>query len=226
MSIYVMSDIHGQYEKFKKMLKMINLQDSDTLYILGDMVDRGPQSMAVVQHVMNAPNMKAIIGNHEEMLLEVVKSYGYDDPMVNFMIRNTYTEKTYNQLRRIRNKNPREAMSIVKYLRELPTHIEVEVGGKKFLLVHAGIKSGDLSQNTRTDFLWIREEFLMSEEEFPFTVIFGHTPTPLISEWTGEKEECKIWKKSDRIGIDCGATFLGGKLACMRLDDFTEYYVS
>ena len=43
--IYVMSDIHGCYEKYLKMLNKIKFSSDDTLYILGDVVDRGPEGM-------------------------------------------------------------------------------------------------------------------------------------------------------------------------------------
>ncbi len=50
--IYAMSDLHGCYDKYIKMLKMIKLNDGDTLYILGDIVDRGDGGIKILQDMM------------------------------------------------------------------------------------------------------------------------------------------------------------------------------
>ena len=57
--IYVMSDIHGEYDKFKEVLKQINLQKEDLLYVLGDVVDRGPHPMEILLKMM-APRLGAV----------------------------------------------------------------------------------------------------------------------------------------------------------------------
>lgn len=62
-----MSDIHGHKEKFIKMLKTINFQHNDRLYILGDVIDRGPDPLAVLQIVADMRNAVFLIGNHEYM---------------------------------------------------------------------------------------------------------------------------------------------------------------
>ena len=48
MSTYVMSDLHGNYEAYINMLKKIDLKDSDMLYILGDVLDRGPHPIKII----------------------------------------------------------------------------------------------------------------------------------------------------------------------------------
>lgn len=65
--IYCMSDIHGDYEKYRRMLETIPLREEDTLYILGDVVDRGPEPIAVLLDMMKRPNIRSILGNHEYM---------------------------------------------------------------------------------------------------------------------------------------------------------------
>ena len=52
MATYVVSDIHGQYKLFMKMLKKIRLKDEDTLYVLGDILDRGPDPIRLVLKLM------------------------------------------------------------------------------------------------------------------------------------------------------------------------------
>ena len=52
MAIYVTSDIHGEYDLFVRLLDIIKLQDQDTLYVLGDVVDRGPHPIRTLLKLM------------------------------------------------------------------------------------------------------------------------------------------------------------------------------
>lgn len=62
---YVMSDIHGMYDKYKAMLEKISFSDKDALYILGDVVDRGENPVDVLLDMMSRPNVYPIMGNHD-----------------------------------------------------------------------------------------------------------------------------------------------------------------
>lgn len=73
MSTYVMSDIHGQYMAYKKMLEKINFSDNDYLYVLGDVIDRGPDGIRIIKDIMNRDNVDLILGNHEFMMLNAIK---------------------------------------------------------------------------------------------------------------------------------------------------------
>ena len=59
--IYAMSDIHGQYELFRNLMEQIPLGKDDTLYVLGDVVDRGPDSMKILKYMMANPNIIPIM---------------------------------------------------------------------------------------------------------------------------------------------------------------------
>ena len=65
-----MSDIHGNSKRFDAVLKQICLQPEDTLYILGDVVDRYPDGIRILRRIMKMPNVKMLLGNHEFMMLE------------------------------------------------------------------------------------------------------------------------------------------------------------
>ena len=67
---YVMSDIHGCYDRFQEMLSVINLRSEDKLFIIGDAIDRGKHGVKVLRHIMETPNIKFLLGNHELMLIE------------------------------------------------------------------------------------------------------------------------------------------------------------
>ena len=57
MATYVITDIHGEYDKFTTLLEKIDLKDMDTLYILGDVVDRGPNPVKTLLKLMEMPNV-------------------------------------------------------------------------------------------------------------------------------------------------------------------------
>ena len=76
--VYVMSDLHGRYDKYLSMLEYIHFGDGDELYILGDLCDRGPQSAQLYLDVMKRPNVHCLMGNHESMLLEALpNAFGF-----------------------------------------------------------------------------------------------------------------------------------------------------
>ena len=70
MSIYVTADLHGEYDKFIEILRKIDLQDTDTLYVLGDVLDRGPHPIKCLLKLMEMPNAICLVGNHELMALD------------------------------------------------------------------------------------------------------------------------------------------------------------
>ena len=72
MATYAVSDLHGQYNIFSKLLEKVHFSNEDQLYMLGDAIDRGPDGIRILQHVMNAPNMHFLLGNHEFMMLNGV----------------------------------------------------------------------------------------------------------------------------------------------------------
>ncbi len=69
---YAISDIHGRYDKYKMLLKEIRFSDSDTLYILGDVIDRGGGGIRILQDAAERPNIKMLMGNHEEMAIDAL----------------------------------------------------------------------------------------------------------------------------------------------------------
>ncbi|MBP5194415.1 MAG: metallophosphoesterase [Lachnospiraceae bacterium] len=72
MNIYVLSDIHGHYDVFKKMLEKINFSGNDFMYILGDVIDRGPDGLQLILDIMERRNMELFLGNHELMMLNTI----------------------------------------------------------------------------------------------------------------------------------------------------------
>lgn len=73
MATYVISDIHGEYEKFMELLEEIELEENDTLYVLGDVLDRGEHPIKTVLKLMEMPNAICLVGNHEVMALKCLQ---------------------------------------------------------------------------------------------------------------------------------------------------------
>ena len=98
MRRFVCSDIHGQYEIFLKMLQGIEFSEQDQLYILGDIIDRGPQSMELMQEIMEHDNMTCIIGNHELMMLDYIN---HSPDGNSWMLTGNGGAETYEQFKRL-----------------------------------------------------------------------------------------------------------------------------
>lgn len=231
--IYVMSDIHGMYEKYKKMLKFIELSDKDTLYIIGDVVDRGPEPIQILQDMMQRRNVIPILGNHEYMALNALwyirdfidsdgsvtdESLEFNKDYLLWQMNGCLT--TMEGLGRMNTEKRRE---IIRYMRSFPLHKTINVGDNTFILVHAGFenfsKDRSFDDYRPEELVWCRhnpdERYFEDENTY---VVSGHTP---VQKFTGKPY---ILHKNNNIFIDCGACLKGGKLACIRLDDFMEYY--
>ena len=234
MMIYVMSDIHGNSKRFESVMKQINLQDNDTLYILGDVVDRFPDGIRILRKLMAMPNVKMIIGNHEYMMLNSVsvstsKLSPEEDHILRLNRKLWYRnggEITHDYIKHIRKTIRKE---IFDYLRELPLNYDIEVNGTKYKLAHAApvdlFPKWGRGYRDETEFtVWER---IMSYDVLPkdYTLIFGHTPTIHFQR----VNPAKIWYGQNRICIDCGCGYASDeeqtfRLACLRLDDGKEFY--
>ncbi len=69
---YCVSDIHGCYKEFMKLMDVIGFSEDDTLYVIGDVVDRGPRLVKILEWMMKRRNVIPIVGNHEYMMMKVL----------------------------------------------------------------------------------------------------------------------------------------------------------
>ena len=219
-----MSDIHGNTRRFNSIMEQINLQDSDTLYILGDVIDRYPDGIRILRKLMKMENVKMLLGNHEFMMLKALKTQEDDfySPYsgLSLWYRNG-GRVTHNYLKHIRKELRRE---VFRYLQELPVNIEIEVNGKKYLLVHGAPERnfrrahGDY-ETAKEYAVWHRWKIFEYVPE-EYTLIFGHTPTLNFNDVF----PLEVFFGDNAIGIDCGCGFGDGRLACVRLDDMKIFY--
>lgn len=234
--IYVLSDIHGNERRFASVMSQIKLQPEDTLYVLGDVIDRHPHGIRILRRIMAMPNAKMILGNHEYMMLRAL-GFPYDGEQTNELVIERATahwyrnggKVTHDHLKRIR-KTLR--MQIVDYLHSLPLNIDVEVNGTTYKLVHgAPVEeySFDPKYKDAIHFSVWKRWGLGDELPGDYTMIFGHTPTRHYQDTI----PMEIWSGDHRIGIDCGSGYPQdpenpiskyGRLACLRLDDGMVFY--
>jgi serine/threonine protein phosphatase 1 len=221
LSKYVISDLHGCYDKFIKMLNEIEFKDSDELYILGDIFDRGEKPLEILDYIISHKNITLLKGNHEQMYIDYFEQ---DDPELWYY---NGGQKTHQQ---IIQRDYSFEISLYHYLKKLPVIKVLD----KFILVHAGLyfpKDYDYLEleeflNQEEDIcLWDRSNIGNEKKYRDYTVICGHTPVQSI---TNNYDEVQIIQRYGTFYIDCGCVFekANGKLACLRLDDMAEFYVS
>ena len=70
--IYAVSDLHGCYDRYRKLLDKLNLGEQDTLYVLGDALDRGPEGFQILSDMASRPQVVGLLGNHEAMALDAL----------------------------------------------------------------------------------------------------------------------------------------------------------
>ena len=230
--VYVMADIHGETDRFEDIMNQIQLTEKDTLYILGDVIDRSPNGIKILLQIMRTPNIKMLLGNHEDMMMNAlyhpieIKNKWVNEEWIRANLIEAWYENggqaTHNYLKRIR-KDLRQ--KIFEYLETLPVNVEIKVNGQEFILTHAALienyKVVNYRYKNEKEFaIWDRhahKEYVPDGK----IIVFGHTPT---SRHQSDKPY-KIWKYKDRIGIDCGCGYSqDGRLGCLRLDDMKEYY--
>lgn len=225
--IYVLSDIHGNERRFNSIMQQIQLQPEDTLYVLGDVIDRHPGGIRLLSRIMSMPNAKMILGNHEYMMLRAL-GCPYDDYAdTGNAMEHWYRNGggvTHNQLK---NLPLQESLEILEYLYNLPLCFDVEVNETTYKLVHAApIEAYDHDPKYKNEVHYAVWKRFKQDYTFPgaYTLIFGHTPT----EYFQSNVPMELWYGQRMIGIDCGCGYpedsKEGRLACLRLDDGKVFY--
>lgn len=225
--VYAIGDVHGCLGELDRLLMMIEADHvargpaALRLVLLGDLVDRGPQSAMVVKRARQLSRATAatvIAGNHEELLLlaqagdrdalavfnrcggrETLLSYGVDP--------DDYDECALSDLPALIDRVvPREQLAYLAGLENWTTSGD-------YVFVHAGVRPGvALDQQTTADLRWIREPFLNYKGSYGAVVIHGHTITDAPDV------------RSNRIGIDTGA-YASGVLTAIGIEGDQHWFL-
>ncbi len=226
---YLVADLHGCYDLFKRLLNTIQFTDDDVMYVLGDMVDYGEEPMELLCDLSMRYNVIPIVGDHDyralRMLTELDKMLGgaSPDPEIIGEMTAWITEGGQKTMEGFKALDEDMKEGILEYLSDLSLYEEVTVKGQKYLLVHAGIAGFDPDTPLED---YMPEDFI-SEAADPdgvyfddVTLVVGHTPT-----YTMEgAEKGKIHYTDGAIFLDCGAAFDEG-LGCLCLETGKEYYI-
>lgn len=233
MATYVMGDIHGEYGAFMDLLEQIQLKETDTLYVLGDILDRGPHPIKVLLKLMEMPNVICLVGNHElmaleclEFLMKEITDVSIDeidsetlDNLVTWQYNGSKT--TIDEFRSLSREMQQEVLYFIK---EFSIYEEVSVNGKDYLLVHGGLGNywpgKDIDEYSLKELIWDRAEYDITYFEDVY-VVTGHTPT---QEIIGNPRPGYIYQKNNHIAMDCGCNRPDGRLAALCLDTGEEFY--
>lgn len=226
-ALYAIGDVHGCLAQLQALERLIvadaqHIQGEKWIVMLGDYVDRGPNSAGVIDHLLANPphgfQRFCMAGNHEAMMLdflaapsagapwlayggvETLASYGIDAQALNWNDRHAATALINSAI-------PSEH---IEFMRTIPLYLLVPGA----LFVHAGIRPGvALDQQTEGDLLWIRAPFLDAARLGDLRVIHGHTPSaePVVTP--------------SRIGVDTGA-YATGRLTAVRLQANSHAFLS
>lgn len=201
---FVISDIHGCVKTFRALVEKIGLRKEDELYLLGDYIDRGPDSKGVVDFILKLQeegyNVIALRGNHEEEFQFCLKDDRLRARHLKYYPKNNIFDKKY-----------------VEFFSSLPWYVEL----KKHWLVHAGFDFSKprITDNT-SEMCMIRnwEEDYDKHKAKGKTIVHGHTVTELY------EIEDAIAKRKPVIPLDNGCVFrfrkAYGRLLCLELQSY------
>lgn len=223
---YAVGDIHGRLDLFTALMAAVEADDAarnsadTTIVLLGDLVDRGPDSAGVVtaaRALQARRKTRIIAGNHEEMFLQSFEDsdvlrhflrFGGRETLLSYPVdRGEYQEATLEEAQELMQR------AVPAADRAFIAAFEDCIAIGDYLFVHAGIRPDTPLEEQKTgDLRWIREPFLSHEGSHGPVVVHGHSIT-------GEAEV-----RANRIGIDTGA-FRSGRLTALGLEGTERWLV-
>lgn len=222
---YCVSDIHGEYALFFKLLDKIGFSDGDVLYVCGDVIDKGKDSVRLARFILDMPNAVCVAGNHEYAFLKYYWSIMRSSP-----------EDFDAVLKKLREYFPYDGKlldwDVVDKLELLPYYVEEE----DFICVHAGVPLDEHSRilplNAATREQLVYDRTFKEPRIVPQggkCVLFGHTPTSYICgedkilAYSASSEAAHI-RDYYKVHLDTG-TWLNGVLGCFCIDTCRSVYV-
>ncbi|MCC7394357.1 MAG: serine/threonine protein phosphatase [Sphingomonadaceae bacterium] len=225
--VYAVGDVHGRLDLLTKIVAQIATDDAgrdaanSRLILLGDYVDRGPDSAGVLRYIRDSllptGNVTLLRGNHEQYMLaaydgnvdamtawlryggwETLQSYGIDERIIE--------QRNQQTIAAMQAAIP---VADIALLRALDVHYRCG----DYFFVHAGIRPGTtLDAQSEQDMLWIRERFLADDRDHGVIIVHGHSPT--------DAPELR----RNRIGVDTLA-YDSGRLTAVGLEGTDRWFI-
>lgn len=228
---YVVANLYGRLDKYEKLIKKINLKESDNLYILGNIVDYGEQSIELINELSTQYNVYSVLGEHDYkayLLLSefdrIIKEGGA--PSVSFSKEMIEWAQNGGQatLEAFKNADVDSKEGFLDYLSDLPVFEEAIIkNGKEFVLTCRGIdnfdKDADLYDYELDDFmngyLDIEKTYYDNKIMVVGYLDYEHTPAGRAG---------KISAKNNNIALACDMSE-NDEVVCLCLETNDEYYV-
>lgn len=222
MKFFAISDIHGCADEFHEMLNNWNA-DNEQLVLMGDYIDRGKDSLRVLQMAKRLKDQYGAIvlgGNHEDLLMSFLQDpkeqrmlfmqNGGDKTIASMLHAEALHYNAFDIARLTKEKN----IELIEFIMGMRDYYETN----RHIFVHAGVNLHlkDWTFSTHNDYRWIRHQFHATTNKTGKTIVFGHTPTSMLNE---DKSD-NVWfsKCNSKIGIDGGCVF-GGRLNGIKINE-------
>lgn len=234
---YVISDLHGDYDAYLGMLEQIHFTKNDVLYILGDVIDRGKDPIALLKQIKNQDNVIFLIGNHEDMMLKALKKIGsnLEELSTSVEMKRWGRNGGMATLEQFIQLDESDQKELIHFLENAWLVIpQLLVGEKCYYLVHAcpgenyylePMKYGDATNEEIHQMLWDRrclEEWSLPETFDNYNeatiLLFGHSKTSKFMKEVPSK--IKYFSQQNAYDIDCH-----GQLGCICLETLDNYYI-
>ena len=218
-NVWTIGDVHGFSLTLERLLDECDLSMDDRVVLLGDLIDRGPDSFDVVRIARSDPRIHCVKGNHEDMMVNGFHLEQLDQPnsdmrqwlyngglaTVASYIRDYTDEFGQEDSEQLRL----QVIDDKEWMERLPSHIVLD----KWRLVHAGYDPRiELDSQEEDTLLWIRRPFHSAEKpvDEQRTVVFGHTPTMNLNTTPGTEKWGHPWfskvqlndGRSASVGLD------------------------
>ncbi len=248
MSVFVVSDVHGYYDLFVEGLSRIGFSDEDYLWCLGDAIDRGPDGIRILQHIMAADNMDLIIGNHELMMLNSVAISG--DPKCNGLDASLWMDAnggraTFRQYKSLMHE---ERVQLLEWLQQRYVVRQIDIEGIPYCLSHSFFSPDSENKryseltynevwNITWSSIWREDYFTHAMDIYPkyeYRFIIGHVPVQSIRRYedpVGEWNVLKSLHHKNVINVDGGCSYgrsddVNNGLIILRLENESELAIA
>lgn len=227
---YIISDIHGCKKQYLELLEKIKFSENDHLYILGDSVDRGEDSIEVLQYIMAQKNVTYLLGNHDYTFYSFIKELGlnlnsFKNDGIKWAFKYWQHDGGLPTMEGFLSLSEYERQEIYDFLEKAFIYKEILHEGKRYILSHAGIinfqENKSLKEYSCLDLINGRmdydKRYFQDENTY---IVSGHTPTFHIRK----DRKPFVFQENGHIVIDCGCVY-GGNLAAFCIETGEIIYV-